>query len=348
MNTKRLPIVIAVVAVIVLVCICGGVAVAYSAWNMPLGPVLGTGTEIFASTPAVIANLVPAETPLTTAAATPRPLATSNHEGAAPASNCGKTGSQNILVMGVDAPSGLGLHGPLAIRIVKIDFSNKSATSFSFPRDLWLPISGLEAFGFTQARLGESYLIAKSNAGMSTGSATNILAQALNLNFGAVSDHYITAKLSTLGSIIDTVGGITVNIPVAYDGTPYHLHYFPAGPYFMTGSLALEFATAPSSPAQWSGVDRQTQVLIALFQKIYSSEVIPRIPSLIPQFLQAVTTDLSPQQIMDLICIAQQISADKIRVSGVGATDVTLGSSGVLYPNVEIIRSKVEQFIGKS
>ncbi len=344
MNRKRIIIISAVVVTAVLLCACG-VAAAMTVYNTPLGPALNAGTADSIATPAVIANLPPAA-----GTSLPQPVATSQPPAptAAPVSNCGKTGSLNYLIMGVDAPGGRGLQGPLAIRIVKVDFSKKTAAIFSFPRDLWIPVTGLEGYGITQARLGEAYLIAKSNGGMSTAAATNIVAQALNRNFGAVSDHYVTAKLATLASIIDTVGGITVNVPAAYNGTPYGFHSFPAGSYLMNGALALEYATAPSPLAQWNAVDRQTQVLTALFQKIFSNEIITKIPSLIPQFLQAVTTDLSLQQIMDLACISQQISTGQIVFGGVGPNEVTSGASGVLYPNTEAIRAKVAQLLSPS
>ncbi len=336
MTRKRLLVIIAAVAGVILFCGCS-VAVAYMAWNTPLGPVLTVNSDTGIPTPAIIANLPPATTPL--------PLPTATQLSAEPAVNCGQSGSQNILVMGVDAPKTMGVNGPLAIRFVKIDFGQKTARVFSFPKDLWLSVIGLEGYGITQARLGEAYLFARNTAGYSVAVATSQIAEALSKNFGAVSNHYLTAKLSTLATIIDTVGGITVNIPVTYDGTPYGFHYFAAGPYYMSGALALEYAIAPSQFAQWSGVDRQTQVLMALYKKMYSAENISKLPSLIPQFLQVVTTDLSLQQISDLVCIFQQIPMERITVGGVGPNDVTFGAGGVLYPNGDAIRTKVQQFL---
>ena len=150
-----------------------------------------------------------------------------------------------------------------------------------------------------------------------------------------------------MADIIDNVGGIVVTIPVAFDGRSVGLHLFPAGTYTLMGDMALEYATAPSYLDQWSGFDRQTQVLIALLQKMLSNEILHKIPSLIPQFLQLVTTDYSLQQITDLVCIVQQISSDRIAVGGVEPSDITYGASGVLYPNAEAIRIKVQAIVGK-
>jgi len=326
MSRKRLLIIITVVVGVILVCACLGVG-GYALWNTPLGPALSVTAEVTIPTQQEIITFPTATVPVpapTAALSTPKPVV-----------NCGQTGSQNILIMGVDAPGGTLTNNPLVIRIIKIDFSRKTAGVFSFPRDLWLPITGLESLGISQTRLGESYRFARSNAGLSAAAATNLVAQNLYNNFGALSDHYITAKISTLAAIIDSVGGITVDIPVAYDGTPYHL-------------LALEYATAPSPLLQWGGGDRQTQILVALYKKVFSSEMIPRLPGLIPQFLQAVTTDLSAQQAMDLACLSQQISNQQISFGGVGSNDVTYGAGGVLYPNIDAIRAKVQQLLGKA
>lgn len=338
-SRRRNLIIIAVIVVLILLCVCAAVG-ASMLMNTPLAPTLQSNTPMVFPTTGITPG-VPTATKL--AVPTKAPTAT-----AGTVANCGVTGSVNILVMGVDLPFSDAFKGPLAIRLVKVDFGQKTASVFPFPRELLISVQGLEAYGITQARLGQLYLIAKSNAGMSDAAATNLLAQNLNLNFGASTNHYITGKMSTLASIIDTVGGLTLNIPVTYDGTPYGMHYFPAGPYHMNGLLALEYAIAPTTFDLWNGLDRQTLVLNTLFQRILSPDVIPQLPALIPQFLQVVTTDLSAQQLLNLACISQQISRDHVVFSGVGPADVTMGAGGILYPNYDSIRAKVRQYLAPS
>jgi LCP family protein required for cell wall assembly len=337
MSRKRIYILAGVGIGIVLLCGCAAAVAAFYIYTTPMGQPLSIVTETPAPTQELAAG-VPGENPVPAAQMPGIPTST-------PTANCGHSDSMNMLIMGVDSPVSMGPMGPLAIRMVKVDFGQKNINVFSFPRNLWIPITGLESYGFTQARLGEAYLIARSNAGFSAYAATNLIAQNLYNNFGAFSDHYITAKISTLAVIIDTLGGITVNIPVDYDGTPYGFHYFTAGPYHMTGALALEYATTTSDASQWSGVDRQTLVLQALFWRILSPDVLPKLPALIPQFLQAVTTDLTLQQITDLFCIVQQVPREKMQFTGVGQSDVTMGNRGVLYPNFDSIRAKVYQYL---
>ncbi len=328
MSRKRILIVVAVLIGIFLLCACA-VAIGYAAMNTPLGPAIQLQTPTPTAQPeqtSEVAATVPSTLPAPTAEAV---------------ANCGLKGSLNILIMGVDSPFQDGLKGPLAIRLVKIDFSLKTANVFSFPRDLWIPIKGLESYGITHARLGELYLIARSNAGLGDAAATSLVAQNLYQIFGAWSDRYITGKMSTLALIIDTVGGITLDVPVVHDATRYGFHYFPAGRSTMNGLLALEYAIAPTASDQWNGFDRQTLVLYALFRKILSPEILPKMPTLIPQFLQVATTDLSLQEMLNLVCISQQISKEQTVFAEVAPEDVTFGASGVVYPNMEAIRAKV-------
>ncbi|MBN1439951.1 MAG: LCP family protein [Anaerolineales bacterium] len=313
------------------------VTLGYVFWNSPLGEPLEIVTEQKPSSGEDILNQEVDVFP------SPHPIQT--QANVQMATNCGESGSMNILVLGI-APSDFpGPNGPLDVRIIQIDFSRKKTTVFYFPRDLWIPVVGLESLGFAQTRLGEVYLIARSNGGYSVSAATITVAQNLYSNFNATSHHYITASMSTLADIIDVVGGIDITIPTSYDGTPYGFHYFPAGLQHMNGQLAMEYAIAPSPTHQWTALDRKNLVLIALFQKIFSPAVVPNIPALISQFQQIISTDLSPQQIVNLICISQEIPQSEITVTGVGPTDVAMGASGVLYPNFDAIREKVRLFI---
>jgi anionic cell wall polymer biosynthesis LytR-Cps2A-Psr (LCP) family protein len=336
MSRKKKLTILAVAAAILVLCACAIIG-GYALWNIPLGTPLVV--ETVSTLPAQEEISIP---PM---GGNPTAAVSSSQSATPPAVNCGQSGSWNILILGVDSPILPGPNGPLDIRVGKVDFSRKSAAVFSFPRDLWLPIRGLEGFGFTQTRLGEAYLIARSNAGFPVAAATNLLANNLYDNFGVVSDHYITLKMSTLSAIIDAVGGISLNIPVPYDGTPYGFHYFPAGTYRMNGVLALEYAIAPTSLNQWDALDRKNLVLTALVERLFSPDVIPSIPALIPQFLQVATTDLSMQQIMDLVCISQQIPKEQMTIAGVGPADVSNGIGGVLYPNWDSIRAKVQQYL---
>ena len=330
MSRKNVVIIAAVIGGIMLLCVAAGV-VGYFLLNTPLGPSLALETQI----PAPASGTTPA----TTEGALPEPV----QPTAETADFCGEKGSINILVMGVDSPFGDGRKGPLAIRLVKVDFSRKTADVFSFPRDLWVPVKGLEALHIDHERLGGLYQIARDDAGWGEAEAARLVAQTLADAFGAYSDHYVMGRMATLVDIIDALDGITVTVPVAHDATAWGMHYFPAGPYHMSGLLAMEYAVAPNLAGQWDGWDRQSLVLYALFQKILSPDTLTKLPDLIPLFLQVAVTDLSLQQMMNFACISREIPRDRMVFAEVGPEDVTFGPDGVQYPNTEAIRAKVAQ-----
>ena len=118
MSRRQIGIILAVIAGVILLCACAG-TIGYLALNTPLGPALKSNTPVVFPT-----------TVITSVAATPKPLLPTLTPSATPGltANCGATGSMNILIMGVDSPFSDSFKGPLAIRLVKLDFSQKKAT----------------------------------------------------------------------------------------------------------------------------------------------------------------------------------------------------------------------------
>jgi hypothetical protein len=49
------------------------------------------------------------------------------------------------------------------------------------------------------------------------------------------------------------------------------------------------------------------------------------------------------QEMLSLLCISQQILKEQTTFAEVTPEEVTFGASGVLYPNVDAIRTKVAQ-----
>jgi LCP family protein required for cell wall assembly len=347
MSRKRtLIIAVIVIAIIILLSICIGIFYGVNTlYTSPMGPTLEMPTGIPMENPAnpLAATQGPFPTPILPTAI---PSKTPPSAATTQAAICGQSGSTNILTLGVDSPFPSGVRGPLVIRIVKVDFSQKTAVVFAFPRDLWVSVGGLEGYGLTQGRLNQVYLFARDRAGYNDAAATNLIAQSLYRDFGARSDHYAIIRLSNLAWMIDTVGGLDLYIPVVYDGTPYGFHYFGAGQYHLNGALALEYAMAPSPAQQWNGLARQNQILQALLQKLQSTDIISRLPSLVQQFFYTMTTDYSLQQMLDLVCILREIPADRITYVEAGPSDVIQRSDGSLISNGDSIRRKVEQYLG--
>jgi LCP family protein required for cell wall assembly len=342
---RRTILILAISGVVMLILCLGGFVVVSSLMNTPLGPAL----EI---PPAIPTEAIPPPQPPAPAAAptqAPATIAPTALPSSTPAATtvCGESGAMNILLLGVDSPLPAFPKGLLALRMVKVDFSNQVAGLFAFPRDLYVAVTGLEGLGVTKTTLNLAYLKAATQASYGETGAINVVATALSNNFGARADHYVMIKLANLALLIDSLGGIDVNVSPAYDGKSVGLPFYQAGFHHMTGKEAITYGSAPSALDQWNASNRQNQVFQALRQKVLSANILPNIPSLVTQFFQIVTTDFTPKQLLDLACIAQQITPDRIVSAGADPSDVTPSADGALIPIGDLIRTKAQKLLGK-
>jgi anionic cell wall polymer biosynthesis LytR-Cps2A-Psr (LCP) family protein len=226
----------------------------------------------------------------------------------------------------------------LAIRLVKADFVNRKVASVFFPIELKLPVRGFEELGINEARLDEVYRNGMEMYADAPVAAATLIAQALYDNFDTLPNHYFILDLSRMAGMIDAVGGVDVQILSEYDGTAYGLPHYLPGETHMAGETALAFATAVDTGSRWTGLNRQTQVLRALRDKVLSPSILTQAPEFIEQFRGAVFTDLSVELGLDLACLAEETPAEGVLFSGVGADVVSTEFDGTLLPDVNAIK----------
>ena len=116
--------------------------------------------------------------------------------------------------------------------------------------------------------------------------------------------------MNTFEAIVDAIDGIDVYLP--YDVSlrtaehPDWLH-IEAGQHHFDGETALWVARIRQY-STFSRAENQNIVMCALRKKLLSPALIPAIPELVSAFQQHVQTDLSPEQINQLACLANQMS----------------------------------------
>jgi anionic cell wall polymer biosynthesis LytR-Cps2A-Psr (LCP) family protein len=81
----------------------------------------------------------------------------------------------------------------------------------------------------------------------------------------------------------------------------------------LTGAQALKLATN-RNPTTFQRARFQDIVLKSLREKLLSPAMIPELPGMISQFSQSVQTDLSPNEINKLLCIAQAVNSENIQM----------------------------------
>jgi len=244
----------------------------------------------------------------------------------APASQplCNGPQSMNILAVGIDYVGSGGdyLYGLAdVIRIIHLDFTRPSISIMAIPRDLRVSIPGLESRGIDYGKINQSYFFGTPAMGYYAGAAggAGLLADTLYYNFGLYPDHYGVFSMRALESLIDAVGGIDITLETAVDGNAngYDIGFYDVGTHHFDGATAILFARIREGYSDLDRIDHQTIILNALYQKLMSEEVRPRLLSIATDFIltEKVLTDFSPSDLPMLICLAQQVERDSIKVA---------------------------------
>lgn len=248
-------------------------------------------------------EIAPTATPVPVGQPTPAPL-------------CGGPAVMMILGIGIDTEDpeyyyGLGD----VIRIVRVDFVTPKVSVLSLPRDIWVEIPGIsDHYGITHGKLNQAYLFGTKGMGYydGPGEGAGLMALTLVENFELYVDRYGVGNMAAVAKVIDAVGGIDIVLEGGVDARPAKLGYLAAGTHHFTGDKAVAFSRLRKYDGDLYRINRQSQVLYALLDKIRSPEVLPRIPKLISSFEDVVITDLSPSDINRLLCLVPHINSENL------------------------------------
>jgi polyisoprenyl-teichoic acid--peptidoglycan teichoic acid transferase len=283
-------------------------------------------TPMTTSTQSVIINADPS-TP------SPTPAVNDSANTSITNSSCGGSGSMIILVAGIDSGSGAYLQGADAIRIMQVNFDQSKVRVISLPNNLLISSPTLENLNLHEISLGSIYDYIQKNAVGNPEdikiAATNYLAQAIYEVFGVIVDHYIAIDLDTFMNFVDTLGGIEINIPVDY-------HDLSARNQVLDKNQILEYMRF-SDPTVEDQFVRQNLVISAIRSQILKPTNIIHAPALISDFSTSVKTDLSPQMILNLSCLAQNISSDSLHFLDISPMTTPIADD-LLQPDLPQIR----------
>jgi LCP family protein required for cell wall assembly len=321
-------------------------------YRQPLGPALALPT----SAPAIptlttlpiepVAQQITTTQAVSTATAAPQPL-------------CGGPAVMNILAIGSDARGDHYLYGLADVmRLVRVDFVNARVTILEVPRDLWVEIPEIaDHYDITHGKLNQSYLYGNKGLGYydGPGEGPGLLARTLNLNFGAQPDHYIAVNMKTFEAIVDAVDGIDVYLP--YDVEVFTPEYpdgygVEAGQHHFDGQTALWVARIRQY-GTFSRAENQNIIMCALRKKLLSPAIVPAIPQMIRDFQRYVQTDLSPEQINQLACLATQMSGTNVVFASFPMELFTVekmydpqlkATTSILEADFDVLREYVNQF----
>lgn len=272
---------------------------------------------------------------------------------------CGGPRVMFILLVGSDARQDsyeVGLSD--SMRLVRVDFVEPSIRVLAFPRDLYVEIPDIaDHNGITHGKLNQAFLY--GNPGYNyydgPGQGPGLLARTLEHNFGARVDHYVAVNLQTFVRIIDTLGGIDINLPYVIDGRVRGSRdpnrFFAAGEQHLDGYRTMLLARLrPGGDLQ--RFETQNLILRALADKLLSPTAILKFLELIRAFDRSIQTDLGAQEISRLLCLKAKIDPDEIDFLSFPETlfkservnDLVLGNPSILDADFEVLTEYVKKF----
>jgi LCP family protein required for cell wall assembly len=279
---------------------------------------------------------------------------------------CGGPRQLTLLLLGIDKPDKYENALSDAIRVVRLDFVEPSISVMAFPRDLWVSLpymngnKNLKNFmgdvvdedgnqiyppgDYSKLNTAYFYGYLYELPGLGPGEMANTL----YVNFGVGVDNYMVVNLGVFVDVIDALGGVEINVPK--DLNDYEKQwFFEAGLQHLDGARAEQYARIRHTDNDWGRIERQTQVLMAVRDKILTPEGAARVPGIVDTFIDNVKTDLSRGQISAALCLVSQTRREDVRFYEVSEDMVqgirTTTGAAVLLPNPALVGAEIYRFL---
>jgi LCP family protein required for cell wall assembly len=238
--------------------------------------------------------------------------------------------------------------------LLTIDPVAKTAGMLSIPRDMWVNIPG---FGYNKINtayyFGDLYHLPGGGRSLATKTVETFL--------GIPIQYYARVDFQTFEKMVDTIGGIDINVPAEIVVDPLGQHnttILQPGWNHLTGPLALGYAR--NRHTENGDVDRssrQQQVILAIRDKILAPgnflNLMAQAPTLYSELSGGIDTNLSLNDAMRLAMLAKDIPVGDIQQ---GVIDYTMMQDGyynlngqqlaILRPYPDKIRELVDKIFG--
>jgi LCP family protein required for cell wall assembly len=227
------------------------------------------------------------------------------------------TGSRNILLVGTDARPDDKADAIRTDTIVwvHLDADANRVSMLSFPRDLYVNIPG-----YGKNRINAAYSIGERKIGPGYGPA--LLKKTVGELVGMPVDNFVMINFEGFKKVIDTIGGIYIDVPKAIDDPAYPTDdyrtikiHFDAGRQLMDSERALQYARTRHQDSDFGRNQRQQQVLMAIFDRIREQGLFGQLTNL-DQYTDAlsdyVRTDISRREMLSLASMGSRLDAESI------------------------------------
>jgi polyisoprenyl-teichoic acid--peptidoglycan teichoic acid transferase len=274
--------------------------------------------------------------------ATPKVAATS-----APVYDVIKGRSWNILLLGSDNDGKYVFPDVLTqvMMIVHVDTVKNTVTMVSIPRDSWVSVPG-----FGMHKIDQAFSYGEQQTGKFE-DGVRVARDTVETDYGITIDRYAWVGLDGFSNVIDTLGGVDVDIehPIVDDNYPndvgkgssagdnyaYKRIYLAAGPQHLNGQEALEYVRSRHSDlvGDIGRTQRQQQVLEALKLKLNVTTIVANFSQLLSDLSGNIYTDLNESEMLAFANYGRTILNNPIQhvTLGVGSGNQDFGDLTTIY-----------------
>ncbi|MFW5992112.1 MAG: LCP family protein [Halanaerobiaceae bacterium] len=213
------------------------------------------------------------------------------------------TSRLNILIVGYDSE----IHGPSradTIILTSIDLDTGQTGALFIPRD-----TRLEIPGYGKNRINAAHAFG----------GIELVIQTLEQFLNVPVDYYMETDFDGFARIIDTMGGIKINIekPLHYVDRAGDLYIdLPAGERVLNGEEALQYVRYREETYGDIGrVRRQQKFIKSLMDKALSPEIIIKLPSIYKEVNNTVKTNIPFQDISPFLHLLKDMDLENIKTT---------------------------------
>lgn len=243
-------------------------------------------------------------------------------------------GHTNILLLGTGGDGHDGADLTDTIIIASINQATNQVTLLSVPRDLYVTD---KRAGST--RINNLYFFGKNNL-QSEQLGLDILKKHVEEITNIPINYYLKVDFRGFKEIVDTIGGIDIEIPEAVldpmypkgEDIGYETLSIPAGLQHLDGATALKYARSRHSTSDFSRSARQQLLLYAIKEKAEKEGILSdpsKLESLYGSLQSYLQTDLDTREIITLGKIGSQIKRENINTLSIHDDPTKCG--GELY-----------------
>ena len=234
-------------------------------------------------------------------------------------------GRVNVLMVGYGGEGHGGAYLADSIQVLSIDAATDTTTTIPIPRDLWIEgVAAFEQNGKANEVFSTGFFSGADDGTGGIDAAGDLMARVVSEVTGLEIEHWLSIDFPGFQDMVDAVGGVTIDNPVAFDYTLVPEEHaagiwddggFAAGEIHLDGAEALAYARARYTNVIAEANDfarsvRQARILGALRTELGDGGIGSILPglSLMDAMEGRVRTNLS---VVDLFLLSSHLTSDR-------------------------------------